>query len=67
LKVSRPFRPGLSHTTARYQCDDLRAYTCIPGLFLGGADLVGGGNLSLEGAVQGGWLAAHAATGHTFS
>lgn len=56
-------RTGLSHGPERYKAEGLRSPTNIPGLFLCGEDLTLGAGM--EGAVQGGWIAAHAVLGYT--
>ncbi|CAM9519244.1 unnamed protein product [Laminaria digitata] len=55
-------RVGLSDGPERYLATGVRAPTKIPGFFLAGEDLTISG---MEGAVMGGWIAAHAALGYT--
>jgi len=53
---SKPFKAGLSHTVERYIAAGLRTETPITGLYIGSSDLTSN---TFEGAIQGGWLAAH--------
>jgi all-trans-retinol 13,14-reductase len=54
--------PGLSHSPARSGIPSLRAPTCIPGLFLGSADITP--TNSIEGEILAGWISVHAALGY---